>query len=301
MCALRKVSANIEKKVEAATNLVFSNCYDIGLVYAYADHQHFRSIGIAIRRVLKAAGLDHLTDSVKLHQATTKMSPVMMAKKQILQLGIKFLNQEEVRNDRYRAPIKPDDHLRPFWGAFLLEFNGLKLNSRKFIIDNLNVREKAKMAAIKNHLRDLFVKWYNPDGLMSDAKRLAFLKKNRYAVETVKKRKADYEQRATLLEDANKRNELARLQKLTKTPIQRRKKNSTEASTPLLLRKVREANAPLPKGPPAKLAKLDSRKRTLSSIISTPIKDADEQEIHRRKRPRRLFEADESAGEHVEK
>ena len=136
---------------------------------------------------------------------------------------------------------------------------------------------------------------------MSDVKRLAFLKKNRYATEKVKKRKADYEQRATFLEDANKRKELASLQKLTKTPIQRRKKNSTEASTPLLLREVRKANAPLPKGPPAKLAKLDSRKRTLSSIASTPIKDADEQEIRYRKRPRRLFEIEESAGKQVEK
>ena len=48
ICALRKVSVNIEKKVTAATSLVFSNCYDIGLVYAYADKKHFDSVVIAI-------------------------------------------------------------------------------------------------------------------------------------------------------------------------------------------------------------------------------------------------------------
>ena len=56
--------SNIEKKVEAATSLVYSSCYDIGLVYAYADTKHFNSVAVAIRRVLKAAGLDYMADSV---------------------------------------------------------------------------------------------------------------------------------------------------------------------------------------------------------------------------------------------
>ena len=34
---LRKVNGNIDKKVNAATKLVWSSCYDLGLVYAYAS------------------------------------------------------------------------------------------------------------------------------------------------------------------------------------------------------------------------------------------------------------------------
>ena len=93
ICALRKVCNNLEKKVDAAISLVYSSCYDIGLVYAYADTKHFNSVSVAIRRVLKAAGLDYMADSVSLHRATLKISPALMAKKQIIQLGINFLNK----------------------------------------------------------------------------------------------------------------------------------------------------------------------------------------------------------------
>ena len=74
-----------------------------------------------------------------------------MAKKQIIQLGIKFLDKEAVSNNRFLVKIGPDDHLKPFWSTFLHEFNGLPLSSRKFIINKLDVSDKEKMNAIKGH------------------------------------------------------------------------------------------------------------------------------------------------------
>ena len=261
MCALRKVSHDIHKKVAAATNLVFKNCYDIGLVYAYADRQHFQSVSVAIRRVLKAAGLDYMTNSEKLHRVTLKMSPALMAVKQIIQLGVKMIDTVSVRDNRYIIPQTPDDHLKPFWGTFLKEFNGLPQTSRQFVVEHIG----SKMDAVKNHLKAYFVKLYNPDGLMSDKRKSLFLNRNLYKLSKGMKRKADYLQRATTLRDA----ELAK--QLNKppptTPKQRRKKNSSQLSTPLIIRKQRKVFAPMrPICPPAKSARYDE------IVISTPQK-----------------------------
>ena len=45
---------------------------------------------------------------------------------------------------------------------------------------------------------------YNPDGEMSAKNRSSFLGNNLYSIEKVKKRKADHEQRATLMENLDK-------------------------------------------------------------------------------------------------
>ena len=194
MCSLRKVSNNISRKVEAATLLVYSNCYDLGLIYAYADSHHFGRICVGIRKVLKCAGLDHMTSSESLYRASLKISPDLMAKKQIIQLGIKFLDPEQVRANRFRIARKPHDELRPFWNIFFREFNWLPLNSRKFIINNLFPCEKSYMIKIKDHLKSYFQKIYNPNGLMSDNKRSTFLLKNLFSAEKNLKRKQNAEE-----------------------------------------------------------------------------------------------------------
>ena len=60
---LRKVSSDISLKMDAATKCVWNCCYDIGLVYAYASKNKFEKVTTCIKKVLKAAGLDQLTDS----------------------------------------------------------------------------------------------------------------------------------------------------------------------------------------------------------------------------------------------
>ena len=243
----------------------FLNCYNIGLVYAYADNKHFKSVAVAIRRVLKAAGLDYMADSVKLHRATLKMSPALMAKKQIIQLGIKFLDKETVSNNRFLVKIGPDDHLKPFWSTFLHEFNGLPLSSRKFIINKLDVLDKEKMNAIKGHLKGYFIKLYNPDGPMSKTAIGRFFTNSAYSLEKIRKRKNDYEQRAAVLENVDRKRTIEKSRKSLLTPRQRRKKNSSALLTPMLVRQVRRAFAPTqPTGPPAKMVKRDS--------LSTPRK-----------------------------
>ena len=116
IATLRKFEKNIDKKVKAATQLVWSNCYDIGLVYAFCgeNSKSWSQVCVAVRKVIKSAGLDYLTDSSLIYQVSTKMDPVMMAKKQIIQAGIKFLNAEEIIATKYRVLRKPDIENRPF-------------------------------------------------------------------------------------------------------------------------------------------------------------------------------------------
>ena len=137
--------------------------------------------------------------------------------------------------------------------------------TRKFVIDRLDVLDKGKMNAIKDHLKSYFMKLYNPDGPMSETAIKRFLLNNVYSSEKIKKRKQDYEQRAATLEELDKKKTIENSRKSLLTPRQRRKKNSTELVTPIVLRKARRAFAPdQPKGPPAKKVNVD--------LISTPIK-----------------------------
>ena len=190
---LRKYENNINKKVDAATKLVWSNCYDIGQVYAYCSDKIWAKVVITIKSVIKSAGLDHMTDSEVVFQVSTKISPKWMARKQIVQLGIKFLNPEQVIFDRYKVRRKPNDESRPFWFYFLTEFNSLPYDIRTFIINNLNVHNKASLSKIKHRLKKYYTNKCNLNGPLSKEKRTKLLCKNLYSREKINKRKRDYE------------------------------------------------------------------------------------------------------------
>ena len=201
LCALRKVSTDIIRKTDAATSLVYSCCYDIGLVYAYADGNFFDKVCICIRKLTKAVGLDRMTDSIKLYQVSTRISPKLMAIKQILQLGLKFVDPEIVRQNKFKVPRAPFDNLRPFWSVFCQEFDSLPMKSRQFIVNNLNFQDPSKISKIKNHLKAQFFNVFNPEGKISAAGRSNFLHRNLYSREKNKKRKADYEEKRILMQE----------------------------------------------------------------------------------------------------
>ena len=188
-------------KVDAATKLIWSNCYDIGTVFAYASPAKFKAIETCIRRVLKSAGLDYLMDTRLLYLASLKLTPLLMAKKQIVQLGIKFLDSNKVKENRYLVRIQLYDDLKPFWRTFLKEFNGLPLATRKYIIDNLDVLDKAKMGKIKDHLKTFYRKQFNPTEIDKEERR-QILSSNLYSKATVLKRKREAEQRKYVLNNS---------------------------------------------------------------------------------------------------
>ena len=273
LCALRKVNKNIVMKVDAATKLVFSNCYDIGLVYVYADAKYFEKVCVSIRKTIKAAGLDHMIDSEILYRISTKLSPKYMAIKQVVQQGLKSLDPQAVKDNRYKIRNKAGDNLCPFWKTFREEFHNLPLSSRQFIISNLDVNDKVKIGKIKNHLKNYFFKITNPDGKLSDTKRSDFLHKNLYSREKNTIRKANSKlQREIAIESTRKADEKA-ASKLLLTPVQRKKKNSILILTPPVIRQSRMCLAPLP-GPPEKRFKITR------PDLTTPVKRQENENNH---------------------
>ena len=191
MNTIRKVSTSLERRVDNACNLVYKCCYDIGLVYCYASPSYFKDIEICIKKVLKSAGLDWMTDSDILYQITLKISPKFMAIKQIIQLGIKEIDPEKVKLHRYLIRARTHDEFRPFWSKFRQEFNNLPLKTRKYIVDILDPLDKPSMENIKARLKTHFRAKFDP-APPSKEKRSALILKHKYSKSVVihRKRKA---------------------------------------------------------------------------------------------------------------
>ena len=188
MNTIRKVSNNLERRIGNACNLVYKSCYDIGLVYCYASNSYFKDIEICIKKVLKSAGLDWLTDSDILYRITLHMSPKLMAIKQIIQLGIKEIDPQKVKDDRYLIKHRLHDELRPFWSKFRFEFNNLPKPTRVYIVDNLNPLDKSSVEKIKARLKTHFRAIFDP-APFSKKKCSALIKKHKYSKSVVTKRK----------------------------------------------------------------------------------------------------------------
>jgi hypothetical protein len=65
----RKVERNALNRINTATALVWRDCYDIGMIYCFVSENKFTEIQIAIRKLIKLAGLDQFTprDVVIIH------------------------------------------------------------------------------------------------------------------------------------------------------------------------------------------------------------------------------------------
>ena len=149
---MRKAGSILEKlkfRVSAATNLVFSACYDIGLCYVYSSKQQFLKIETSIKKVIKSAGLDWFMGSDLVYQISTSLPPVYMARKQIMQLGLKFVDKAEVVENRYNLPRSKGDNSKPFWTIFRNTYDSFPLDIRKQIIDTLDPSKKSQTLKVK--------------------------------------------------------------------------------------------------------------------------------------------------------
>ena len=111
-----------------------------------------------------------------------------------LQLGIKFLDPDEVRRKRFNVPRSDTDSLKPFWKVFLSEFEKLPLKLRESIIDLLDPTDGAKMDRIKSILKSYFLKQVYIYGEPSTKKLDALISKNTYSHIVVAERKRKYEE-----------------------------------------------------------------------------------------------------------
>jgi hypothetical protein len=191
--SMRKHGSTLEKtklRVDVATKLVWASCYDIGLCYAYGSNPQFERIAVAIRKVIKSAGLDWMTNRDIIYKISTGLPPGIMAKKQIVQLGLKFLDIKKVQEHRYNIPKDKDDPHRPFWSVFSTEYSRLPLKLRKSIVDSMEDDEP--MEGIKLRLKTFYISECYPDGI-AVSKIDKLISKNIYSrlVVEARKRRAD--------------------------------------------------------------------------------------------------------------
>ena len=197
VCSMRRHGSSLRKtklRLDIATKLVWASCYDIGLCYAYATKPQFERIEKCVRKVIKASGLDWMTPADAVYNVSTRLPPRHMAIKQILQLGIKFLDPEEIRRKRFNVPRSDTDSLKPFWKVFISEFGKLPLKLRESIIDLLEPTDLAKMDQIKSRLKSYFLKQVYAHGEPSTKKVDALVSKHIYSREVVIERKRKYEE-----------------------------------------------------------------------------------------------------------
>ena len=185
----------VELRVDIATKLVWAACYDIGLCYSYCSKGEFSNIERSIRKVIKSAGLDWMTPSEIIYKISTKLTPEIMAKKQMVQLGIKFLDAEEVAKNRYLVPTVTHDELKPFWKKFKSEFNELPIKLRKTIIDILDPENRSKMDQIKDRIKSHYLGLLYPLGVPEPPKIEKLIAKHLYSWQVVLERKRGYEER----------------------------------------------------------------------------------------------------------
>jgi len=190
--SMRKAGSSLEKlkfRVSVATKLIFSACYDIGLCYVYSSKKQFQKIETAIKKVIKSAGLDWFMKSDLVYQVSTILTPAIMAKKQIMQLGLKFIDKEAVIQNRFNIPRHAFDNRRPFWSIFREVYEDFPLETRKVIIENFNPLDKKQTIKVKGVIRKHYLTILYPEGLRTQNKIDAILSKNVYCFMKVLARK----------------------------------------------------------------------------------------------------------------
>merc|ERR1719220_285794 len=175
---LRTAESNVMVRLNAATKLVFSCCYDLGNNFVYISKPKFERIEVAIRKLLKNAGLDHTTPREVVYSLTTRMTPKFMAIKQIIQCGLKLINPKDLQETRYSIRPKGDDHLKPFKRCFYEQFNALPLELRKKICKVYDGTKRTKVMAVKRALKKHYREASFPDGIPSESKRFRLVNKH---------------------------------------------------------------------------------------------------------------------------
>ena len=179
--ASRKVERNLLNRIQVATSMIWACCYDIGLIYCFVPSTKFNEISIRIRKLVKIAGLDQLTPKDVVYKLSTCLSPELMAAKQIIQLGLKMSNIDEIGNNRFLIKAQVGDERKPFWSVFTQQFNQLPQVTRKFIHENVDHLDKAKVQKIKNHLKCVFIQKENNRKALNKREKMKLAKKYQYS------------------------------------------------------------------------------------------------------------------------
>ena len=178
---LRKTERNVMSRLKLATQLVWTCCFDLGLIACYASSPQFDEISTAHRKLIKLAGIDQLAPASIVYKLSTTISTRQMADKQIIGLGLKMVDKQVVVDNRYLIPAVNAGPERPFWSKFRKLFNALPYKTRQYIADRIDPRDKGKASSVKEHLMTYYRRILDPLGPLDDKKKEKLLKKYRYS------------------------------------------------------------------------------------------------------------------------
>ena len=178
---LRKTERNVMSRIKLATQLVWTCCFDLGLIVCYTNSSRLDEISTAHRKLIKLAGLDQLTTASIVYKLSTTISTKQMADKQIICLGLKMVDRQVVGDNRNLVPAVNAGPERPFWSKFRNLFNALPSKTRQFLAERIDPLDKGKAASVKEHLMNFYRRQLDPLGPLDDKKKEKLLKKHRYS------------------------------------------------------------------------------------------------------------------------
>jgi hypothetical protein len=180
--SMRKSIKSLFLRVDAATKILWSLSNSIGLIYVYADDTKWKSVCIAMRKVIKAAGISKRAHAEDIYRISTKLTPQQMAKKQIIVYSLKKVNVSKIRDNRNYSFYDPENNKRPFIEQFQKIFKLLGKDIRKKIVtfymdnDDSNHNFDKIKRTLKNHFLDL----NDPYKQYNESKIREIIYKNRY-------------------------------------------------------------------------------------------------------------------------
>jgi len=271
----RKTIKDPEKRLQIATSLIWTCCYDIGLIFAFVTPATFGEIEISIKKAVKLAGLDQLTDSDAVYKLSTKMYPADMAIKQIIQLGVKMLSDDMI-SSRFLLKKRENDRYMPFTKNFVEEFNNLPLKIREMVLNEYPNFTKKFLKKFKKQLKNHFSNRLMGEISMTKTQRKKLLRKNLYCRKVVllrkrlavqEKRKRDTTTPVALRSRLSSRSNQKRLKiSLLRAPIAKRKFSLSTFPENTLIQEQ-----------PSKKAK------TMVNTMDTPLKRAPKKKVQRRR------------------
>ena len=162
--------------------------------------------------MVKAAGLDWMTTSDTVYQVSIRLPPRIIAIKQIIQLGIKFIDPKVVEDNRYNIRRTDTDSYKPFWKVFISEFEKLPQSLRESIVRLLEPNNKANIDRIKSMLKSFFLKQIYPTGEPAPNRIDTLVSKHIYSylvVEERKRKRVELQEKNNLYTPTAKRNLLS--------------------------------------------------------------------------------------------
>ena len=179
IAASRKVEPNLMFRLNAASNLVWSCLERLGSVYVYNTESRFQEIEVCIKKVIRAAGLGHMTHSESVYYLSLGMYPHQIAQRQVIADGLKMFNIDATIRNRYHVRLEKFDEDCPIKYLAITLFNKFDYETRKFVIENFKKSGNSEPVKnrIKYHYSQEFIR-LNPELKDIEKSDLAF--RNRY-------------------------------------------------------------------------------------------------------------------------